>query len=409
MQELTRKNLKQLWRLRNVAIGCEVTVLLLAIFVLGMALPVWPLCLVLAFQLAVNGLTRQRLHQPAAPSERYLFCQLLLDVSTLFVLLLLTGGAANPFTSLFILQVIIAATILTPRHSWIVSAVAIGYYTLLIAFWTDHAAMVHPPEHQQTVSIFSLHIYGMWGSFVLLAGLVVWFVGRLQATIRRQNALLADAEQIALLGAAAASAAHELGTPLSTMALLAEANLEEAQGNHARDRAVMLKEQIARCKQIISLMALKAGLLRAESGHMTRLDTWLTELVTRWQAQMPRHELKTQINVAPVPVVAEYALEQAILNLLENAAQAGPSTPIHFHATSDSKTLTLTIHDSGPGFPDSILQRMRAPVLSNKPDGMGMGLFLTQLIVTRMDGSLILTNDNGAAATITLPLLGLKP
>lgn len=229
-QHLARKNLHHLWWLRNIAIVCEAVILAVAVFVLHLPLPVNALITIILVQLAVNVLVWWRLHTAEVVREWWLLSPLLVDVTALFALLALSGGASNPFTSLFILQVILAATLLPAAYTWLVTGLAITYYSLLIPFWQgadSSAAHSHHGAHSlhsagaESTSAFDLHIYGMWGSFVILALLVAWFVTRMQTIIRRQNHLLAASEQLAVLGTMATSAAHELGTPLSSIALLA--------------------------------------------------------------------------------------------------------------------------------------------------------------------------------------------
>lgn len=413
-QQLTRKNLHQLWWLRNIAIACEIMLVALATFVLRVDLPIDWLLLIICGQLAVNALAWRRLRHEKPISHLWVLLPLLVDVTALFALLSLSGGASNPFTSLFILQVIIAATLLPPRHTWAVTGTAIGYYTLLIVYWTDNAAMqMHHNHsgHETGGGAFDLHVYGMWGSFVILALLVAWFVTRMQATIQRQSQLLAASEQVAMLGTIATTAAHELGTPLSSIALLAE--LIEQEGAE-RERLALLKGQITRCKDIISHMALKANVMRAESGQARDASDWLASIVKRWQARHPETDLQAFLtgSLNQVQVVAEYALEQAIFNLLDNAAEASPDV-VQMDAFITRDILTVRISDEGDGFtqdmltPDALLH----PIGTSKPGGMGMGLYLTRMVTERLHGNLSLSNrqNGGGCVNLALPLARIRP
>lgn len=410
-QQLTRKNLHQLWWLRNIAISSEAIILAVATFGLNMPLPVFPLLAIIAGQMAVNTVAWWRLHLPQPIHGFWVLFPLVVDMTALFGLLSLSGGASNPFTSLFILQVILAATLLSARQTWLVTFAAIGYYTLLVIFWTDDSAMQshhggHHGHGTAPVAAFDMHVYGMWGSFVLLSLLVAWFVTRLQATIHRQNQLLASSEQLALLGGIATSAAHELGTPLSSISLLAESIGED---NPQEDKRFgLLKSQIIRCKDIIGQMALKAGAMRAESGHLRATGEWLAELAAEWQARHAATPLTLSLSPESreLHIITEYALGQAILNLLDNAADSSPAG-VRLEARLLNRHLFLAVHDDGKGFPAALLEKdaLSHPLGSNKAGGMGMGLYLARMVVERLEGHIRLENrtDGGGTASLSLP------
>lgn len=410
-RRLARKNLLQLWWLRNIAIGCEALVLSFAAFVLDVALPIPTMAAILLGQGVVNTAVGWRLRLEKPVHSCWVLLPLLCDVLALFTLLALSGGATNPFTSLFVLQVILAATLLPPRQTWQVTAAAIACYTLLFALQPRMENHSHTGHGGST---FDLHVYGMWGCFVILALLVAWFVTRMQATIHRQNQLLAASEQWTVLGTIATSAAHELGTPLSSIALLTESIGEENISPKDRARQVsLLRGQIIRCKEIVSQMALKAGVMRAESGHSIPARHWLDELCQRWQAQHP--EVPLYLNLPAelnATIVAEYTLEQAILNLLDNAADSSPQG-FSVTAAQDRSALHLHIEDEGEGFPEALLQAdaLHQPSGTSKPGGMGMGLYLSHMVATRLGGTLRLQNrpQGGAHASLSLPLAEITP
>lgn len=417
-QQLARKNLFQLWWLRNIALSCEAVILLFSTAILHLPLPIYEMLGILAAQVAVNAGVWWRLRQADTIPNWWVFFPLLFDVLALFCLLALSGGAANPFTSLFVLQVILSATLLAPKQTWQITAVAVACYSLLLAIPAEtskHTAHHgHGSMSGSAASTFDLHIYGMWGSFVILALLVAWFVSRMQATILRQNQLLAASEQLAVLGTVATSAAHELGTPLSSIALLADGLKEEADPTARKEQLSLLRGQIDRCKSIISQMALKAGLMRAESGQSLPARQWLEGVAQRWQQQHPSTALSLALPAEALnfQLVAEYTLEQAIINLLDNAADASPQG-LSLSATQDRHLLHITVEDSGKGFPEALLRpsALQHPTTTSKPDGMGMGLYLSRMVAERLSGRLRLENlpAGGGRATLSLPLARITP
>jgi len=212
------KNLKLLCGLRSVAIIGQVAAILLVTKGLHIELPIIPLWSIISALVVINGLTFIRIKKGRAISQFEFFSQLLIDMTALFGLLYFSGGAANPFTSLFILQVIIAAVTLPPAYAWVAAGISVAFYTALMFLGIE----VPYFQHHHSGDFFNLHVQGMWISFILLAGIISWFVVRMNVTIRRQDALLAEAEKIAAVGMLAANAAHELGTPLATLFVLAE-------------------------------------------------------------------------------------------------------------------------------------------------------------------------------------------
>src|SRR5262249_5056158 len=214
--------------------------------------------------------------QRAHITEAELFLQLMLDVTTLSGLLYLSGGSTNPFVSLYLLPLVIAATTLPPLYAWSMAAVTASCYGLLF-FYHLPLAVMHAGHTQGE---FRIHVIGMWVNFVLSAGLIAFFVGRMARAIRARDAQLARQKEIALrnerivaLGTLAAGAAHELGTPLSTMAVI----LNELAQDHAdepelsRDLAT-LRQQVGACKQTITHMVAAAGEARAEGGGAQAVD-----------------------------------------------------------------------------------------------------------------------------------------
>ena len=395
MNEITLKNLKQLWWLRNIAIAAQSVVIYITVTVHRMPFAERPLWLIIGVMILINGLTYIRLRNGRPVSECEFFCQLLLDMLGLFGLLYFTGGSTNPFTSLFILQVMIAATTLAPFYTWLAAFITVALYTILMFANKGTPEM----QHSHNDDSFNMHIHGMLISFVLLAILVAWFVVRMNRTIRAQTQLLAEAEQITALGLLATSSAHELGTPLAIMAVLA--------GEYPDKDAVLLKEQIIRCKEIISQITMSAGVMRSESAGGMLLSEFLEKLIIHWQRLRPTATLEyiTADSSPSVRIIAEHGLSQAIINLLNNAADSSPST-VRMEATWSTQELQLHISDKGGGFSTEIIKQSLAPGMTTKPEGLGLGLYLTKIIITRLGGTLCLQNSpqGGALATITLPL-----
>jgi two-component system sensor histidine kinase RegB len=268
---------------------------------------------------------------------------------------------------------------------------------------------------------FNLHIFGMWFGFVFSAGLVAFFVVELARTLKSQERSLAEARESALrdervvaLGTLAASAAHDMGTPLGTIAIVAH-ELENDYPSHRypelHERVLIMQQQLDRCKKTLSVMSASAGEMRAESGSIMAVTDYLDDVLKQWRT----HQSITKLNFFIDPnifegatIIAERTLTHALINILNNAAEASPPEQgIEFHAGWDRKQATIKIRDFGPGFPAEIVELAgKQPVVSKKR-GMGVGLFLTYSTISRLGGKIHFDNleSGGASVEITLPLL----
>jgi two-component system sensor histidine kinase RegB len=377
-----------------------------------MDLPRQPLVMILA-ALAVFALASQlrlRLRRPVREGE--LFAQLVVDVAALTGLLYYSGGATNPFVTLFLLPLAFAAAALPARYAWSMAALATACYTWLL-YW--HVPL--PQTHAGTAHDFTLHVAGMWFGFVVSAVLIAGFAARMSATLRARDRLAAEMrerelreERVIALGTLAAGAAHELGTPLSTMAVLVK-DLAPSQAV-GEDRLAILRAQIARCKEILGSLSASAGQLRAEGGAALALDAWLGEIVHRWQVVRPGVTVRTDLDgTRPAPrIVGEQTLAQAVTNLLNNAADASPDN-VEITGRWSAEELTLDIADRGPGLAPEVRGSVGEAFTTTKPgEGMGLGLFLAHTTLSRLGGGVRLSNREGGGVLcrLTLPLAPLR-
>ena len=397
------KNLKLLWWLRNIAIVGQAIAITAVTRILEIPLVEKPLWFLVGLLVLVNIATWLRIKRTNVIKEFEFFCQLLIDITVLFCLLYFTGGATNPFAQLFILQVIIAAITLSPFYTWIVAVLTAALYTSLMLWNVEVPYFMH--HHMG--EFFSMHVQGMWINFILLAGIISWFVVRMNVTMKRQESILAEAEKMAAIGTLAANSAHELGTPLATLSLLAESLEEKVPDEERKDKAIMFREQLARCKQILSRITAAGGVIRAEGGKPMQLDLFLNELLTTWKKEKPVVNLTIELadNKFKPQIVAETGLTHAIINILDNAADASPDY-VDFKAAWTAKNLGITISDKGQGIAPEVKENFGEPGVSSKAEGLGMGLFLSKSVITRLGGTLDIESRTGFGTTakINIPL-----
>lgn len=358
---------------------------------LRLDLPYRPLALVLFMQAAFNLYTGWRCRQGSPLGMGELCGHMVVDLSFLGLLLYFTGGWLNPFVSFLLVPVVLAAAVLPPA-----SAVACGLYAVLIYSLLARYYVILPVAGEHAMH---LHILGMWFNFVLSAGLILLFMLRLRRELAARDAVLAQARERALrderllaLGVQAASTAHELATPLNTLALGVE-NLSlfpaaAQQGEEIR----RMGEQIARCKAVLQ------GLREAgrHEPQAVALGGWLEKILRDWEVARPqsRVELSVDDSLAPRVLILDDVLRQAIYNLLDNAARAS-SEPLRMTVRQVGAAVQLEIVDRGPGYEP---QDPTAP--------RGIGLLLTRAAVERLGGHLALDKgaQGGTRAAISLPL-----
>ncbi len=405
-------NLQRLVAYRSLLVAVQLVAVLVA-SVMDFALPLPPVLVVIVIFAMLNLVTWSRLRWIDRPvSERELFFQLFTDVVILGALLYFTGGSTNPFVSLFLVPLTLAAASLPGRYTWAIAGVALSCYSLLMVWYI-------PLPHQHGMN-FNLHVLGMWFGFVLSAILISYFAVKMSATLREREQALARAREDALrderlvaLGTLAAGAAHELGTPLATMAVLVKDLESDCAATPALAEPLhVLRSQIARCKDILSKLAVSAGQARAEAGREHALDLYLSQIMEQWHSERPVVNLRLHWQgTQPAPhIIADQTLTHAITNILNNAADAC-EREVEVNGSWNDRELSLEICDRGEGFNESVASHAGEPFFTTKPPGrgLGLGLFLAQSAIRRLGGSVQLFNraEGGACARIVLPLSGL--
>lgn len=407
-------HLRRLVLLRAIAVAGQCAMLAVA-YRQEMQLAWLPMLAVPSALSALNLLTWWRLRANRPVSNFELFAQLCADVLALSVLLYYGGGSTNPFISLFLLPLVIAAATLPHGYTWAMTGITTGCYTLLMKFYVPlpsgnehegHGAM--PPD-----DAFNMHVIGMWLGFVISAVVVAYFVVKMAHAVRNRDETLAKVreetlrnERIVALGTQAAGAAHEMGTPLSTLSvIIGELKRDNAVLPEWRDSLTTLDEQVRACKRILD--KLLASAQDADAQAIQPLDQFLAATLDEWQLLRPTVHCRYRLSGAqPMPPFrTDPALRAALLNLLNNAADASPDE-IDVHAHWDDRDFTLEIHDHGQGLTPEAAARAGSAFFTTKQEGRGLGLFLANATVERMGGKVRLFNREGGGATteVILPV-----
>jgi len=404
-------SLRRVLVLKNIAVvGQTLAVLVVA---KGMGMPL-PFAVIGTVLLVLNLLTWVRLKLLWEVREAEVFAQLLLDVLLLSGLLYLAGGATNPFVLLLLLPLTIAAATLAVTYAWTLAAAIVACYTLLMFVYIPL-----PHFHIDHTARLDSGAWLMWLGFVLGVGLVGYYVMKMGAALREREAALAEVRENALrdeslvaLGALAVGAAHELGTPLSTMAVV----LKELELGHAAQPELvrdlrLLRDQVTRCKDTLSNMLSSTEQARAEGGYSVALDEYLADLVAQWRGMRPLAQVVYRwVGQSPAPqIIAEQVLGQIITNILNNAADASEDS-VEVEADCDTERLRIEVLDRGPGLTPDAQAQAGQLFYTTKDSGRGLGLFLVGAALRRFGGVLTLSNRDGGGvrALVVLPLSRLR-
>jgi two-component system sensor histidine kinase RegB len=413
-------NLKSLFVFRSAVLSSELIAITLAVFWLDVVLPIQSMLSVIAVYAVFNVMVWIHLHKGASVSANKFFLHLVIDVLALAALLYFAGGSSNPFVSLFLLPLVIVAATLPKRHVWAMAAVTLICYTLLMVINVPLTQGMVAHGHnghamQGEASNFGLHVLGMWFSFLLGVGLILFFVVTMADALRQRDKTLAEAreknlrdEHMVALGTLAAGAAHELGTPLGTMAILTkEMEQEYKQQPDLVEKIEILRSQVDRCKTTLAQISASAGQMKAESGRREDLKHYLQQCLARWQELHPFTALSVNLNGSdPAPmIVVDETLNQAIINVLNNASDASPEK-IDVKAGWSDNELSLEIFDFGEGLSQAAMEELGKPFFTTKKDGHGLGFYLAQAVVHRLGGEVKAGNHKlgGACICIRLPL-----
>ena len=406
------RNMQQLIQLRWIAVIGQLSTIALVTLGLGVALPVPEMLRVLACLVAFNIFSLLRWKEQHYVDNRQLFLALLVDVFSLTIQLYLSGGMTNPFVFLYLLQVILAAVLLQPWSSWTIVAIT-GACVASLALFAQPLPL--PLDHGRGMS--SLYIQGILISFVVNAALLLVFITRINRNLRDGDAQLAslrqraaEEEHIVRMGLLATGAAHELGTPLATLAVILgdwRRMPEFARNPELLAEVGEMQAQLKRCKTIVSGILMSAGEARGESSVKTSIKVFLDQLVAEWRASRPivAFEYDNQI-LRDVPVVSDSTLKQMIWNVLDNAFEASPQWQ-RMEARHEGDGLVLLFTDRGPGFAPEMLDQFGTPYQTTKGrPGGGLGLFLVVNVARTLGGSVTARNldEGGASVRLDLPL-----
>ncbi len=403
----SQQNLLRLCQIRSIVI-IGLMVILFAFWFFGIVLsPPFAVFVVLAVVATINVLIFLRLRFGGRVTGDEFFFNLLLDVIFLTLVLYFTGGSTNPIVSYYLIPIIISAAVLRPIHTWLIAFLSIVFYSVLLVYYQPFAPFTISGHGAMT----NAHLVGMWINFGFSALLISWFVVRMAQTLRekyRDISLSREAglrnEQIISVASIAAGTAHEMRTPLATMAL----TVDEIGDEHPelKQDMLVLEQQIERCDTV--LRELVSTTTEDSRMVVTSFKVLSNKLLHKWRLTRPEVRLEASFpdNVSMLKIRYDQSLQHALMSFLNNAADASPDF-VAIRAELTDGFLLITIKDHGPGIPVEIADSLGKKYVSRKRGGLGLGVLLSQASIERLGGAVTLKDmpGKGTRLEIQFPLV----
>lgn len=405
-----RVNLRTLVYIRWAAVLGQLATVVVVHWGLGFPLPFYACLAVIGTSALLNVVVTltQRLNRRLP--DRIAAAYLAYDTLQLTVLLYLTGGLQNPFSLLVVAPVTVSATVLSRR-----ATVGLGFLALVCVTGLALFHMPMPWDPRESFDLPGLYTAGLWEALVLGVLFVAAYVGSVSEEARKMSDAL-SATQIALvreqrvseLGALAAAAAHELGSPLATIAVTAkEMSRELSPDDPLADDVQLLLEQSERCRDILAQLS-----RRPEAGRELPYAEMAFPTLVEMAAQPYRESgVAVAFNArpeddAPVPQVRRSEeILHGLGNFIQNAVQFA-QTRVDVETRWDAETILVRVRDDGPGIPSGLLDRLGEPYVSTRGEGhMGLGVFIAHTLLTRTGAQVRIVNraTGGAEVTVRWP------
>jgi two-component system sensor histidine kinase RegB len=414
-----RLRLRTLVGLRWAAVGGQMLTLLAARFLLEFDIPLLAclgvITLAVLFNLAlVLALPPQRVLKQWEAA-----LQLGFDILQLGLLLLLTGGVGNPFTVLLVVPVILGASSLEGRHPYVLTGLASGVVLILAAMaetlpWFGGTPLILPP------------LYHWAAALAVIVGIVVASTyarraaaesARMELALHAAETVLAREQRLSALGGLAAMAAHELGTPLATIAVVAKEMTRECPPGALREDAELVSSQAQRCREILRRLAETPETDDAVHARISLAQ--LLEEVAGPEGLDDDEVVRVEWSVIgppesdPPELIRHPEVGPALTSFVENAMDFAKSE-VRLVGRYDDNFVAVEVRDDGPGFAPEIFAKLGEPYVTSRPSGenspsghlgMGLGFFIAKTLLERTGAEVAFRNarEGGAVVSIRWP------
>ncbi len=402
-------HLRTLIAVRWVGIAGQLGAVLVTQFLLDYDLPLLPVLATIATSVLLNIWAQSRLQRGPTINDRVAALYLAFDIVQLAVLLFLTGGLVNPFVMMLLAPLTVGAAVLRRGLAIMLALILVGAATALI---------YSPPALLWGGQDFPMvFLFGVWMSLVLSTLFIAMYVfsvaaGTAQIASALQEAQLAlgRTQKMAAVGALAAAAAHELGTPLSTIAVVAKELAHDLPPDSPQaEDAALLVSQVDRCRTILADLSQRPDRSREADNRFNTLEllTLLGVVAEPYRNQQARLEIvRAADNQGAEPVIRpQPELLHGLANLVQNAMQFARAR-VTLRAAWRPGWLEIAVEDDGPGLPPELLDRIGEPYISTRAGQsghMGLGIFIAMNLLEKTGGALRYVNlsQGGTAAIAT--------
>ena len=420
--ERGRVRLRTLSNLRWLAIAGQSAALFIVYFALGYSLPLAYCAAAIAASAVLNTVLALRYPPSHRLTNGEATFYLAFDVLQLAALLYFTGGIANPFALMFVAPVVIAAATLNLGNTLILAFIA---FVAVSVISIEHHPLPWPPG--EPLLLPELYLGGIWAALVIGIGFTSVYAWRIASEGARMSAGLAATQlalarehRLAALGALATAAAHELGTPLGTIAVVARELERGMKENSPEIEDVrLLREQAERCRAIIARLADPEEAMLGQAARLP-LPALLDDIAAGYRGGDVEIRVDVPETGAPLPQVWRAPeLLHGLGNIIENAADFAASR-VSIAAHWDAERLTVTIADDGPGFAPEIYEHIGEPYVTSRPgshalgetdlgppgldehEGMGLGFFIAKVLLEQTGGAVRAQNLPGGGAEVAV-------
>lgn len=381
-----------------------------------MELPLAPLGALVGLAVAENVALLIWLRRNPVVSDGFLAGVMLFDTAVLTGLLHLSGGHFNPFSTLYIVNVALAAVLLPPRWSW--TQAAFSVLAMGALFPMQQWAPFGVQDHE---AMMAVHLYGMLVAVAIAAFVIVLIVQRVSRALAgrdeelaRERRLAEQRAKLASLVTLAAGAAHELATPLGAIAIASKELDRELSRAGAAPDAIddlrLIREQVDRCKGILQQMSARAGENAGEPIVEVSVERWVEGAL---EGLPGRDRVRAHLDCGGVRVRGPVqGMERALRVILTNALQAtSGGGDVSLQARCAGAGIAIEVQDGGAGMAPAVLARAGEPFFTTKDPGQGsgLGLYIARTLAEQLGGSLELRSQPGLGTTARITLPGVDP
>lgn len=420
IHDTQRIGLLWLVKLRWWAVAGQLLTVAIGSFFFHLTLPLVAVGAVILTETVTNAVLALRLHvRQAAPSRHLLALTLYGDIALLTCLLYITGGTMNPFTFLYLVHITLGAILLPTALAWGLSVSTILFYGAMFLPGLFRQDEMTATTIQQVCDVsmlnMDLHLQGMWFAYATSAILITFFASRIQQSISEYHQTIAKLrhdklqnDKLRALATLAAGAAHELSTPLATIALASGEMVYSCKNklydDGLLDDAQLIVDQTKRCKAILFQMSADAGAIQGEKYTPTTIAALFDEAL-ELLGDIPHHLVIDNELPDTAIWVPSHAMAWALKGLLVNAVDASPPTAeISLQCRADEEYIYFTVTDTGCGMTQEVAVQAHEPFFTTKPvgKGMGLGLYLAKSLATQLRGALEVQSRENRGTTVTM-------